>query len=267
MPHSITLTKPRIAWLMLMSAAVDMHAQMDVQTIIQRSVAANQADWKAAPEYAYKELDREAGNTKTYEITMISGSPYQRLIAVNGKQLSAADSQKEREKLQQATAQRKSESAQDRSSRIEKYHKERERDHLMMTQMTEAFDFKLTGQQKMRSRDVYVLQATPRKGYNPPNNEAKVLTGMKGQLWIDKSTFQWIKVTARVLQPVSIEGFLAQVEPGTYFELEKMPVEGGVWLPKHFAMKAHAKVLFIFNHKNQEDNTFFDYHKGSNARN
>ena len=57
--------------------------------------------------------------------------------------------------------------------------------------------------------------------YEPPNNEAKVLTGMEGMLWIDKTTFQWVKVEATVIQPVSIAGFLAQVQPGTCFELEK----------------------------------------------
>ena len=78
---------------------------------------------------------------------------------------------------------------------------------------------------------MYVPRATPRKKYNPPNLAAKVLTGMHGELWIDKSSFHWVKATAHVLHPVSIEGFPARVEPGTFSELDKMPVEGGVWLP------------------------------------
>jgi hypothetical protein len=47
---------------------------------------------------------------------------------------------------------------------------------------------------------------------------------MQGKLWIDKDSFQWVKVEAQVMHPVSIEGFLAKVEPGTHFELEKEPV-------------------------------------------
>jgi len=42
-----------------------------------------------------------------------------------------------------------------------------------------------------------VLKATPRPGYEPPNNEAKVLTGMEGKLWIDEKTFQWVKSKPR----------------------------------------------------------------------
>jgi hypothetical protein len=89
--------------------------------------------------------------------------------------------------------------------------------------------------------------------------EAKVLTGMEGTLWIDEKTFQWVKVEASVIRPVSIAGFLAQVEPGTHFELEKMSVAEGVWLPRHFSMKSQAKVLFFFTRKSQADETYYGY--------
>ncbi|MGA8310476.1 MAG: hypothetical protein WB755_10640, partial [Terriglobales bacterium] len=130
-----------------------------------------------------------------------------------------------------------------------------------MEQLTKAFNFTLEGEQKLGPHEVYVLQATPRPGYLPPNREARVLTGMGGKLWIDKNTYQWVRVEAQVMHPVSIEGFLARVEPGTQFELEKMPVGDGIWLPKHFAMKAHAKVVFLFNHRTQEDDTYWGYQK------
>ncbi len=192
---------------------------------------------------------------------MIYGSPYRQLIAVNGEPLSAQDSAKEQQKLQHVTAQRRAESADARQSRIAKYQKDRRRDHLMMEQLTEAFDFKLIGERVIGSNNVYVLRATPRKDYKPPNMETEVLPAMRGELWIDKETFQWVKVTAQVTRPASIEGFLAQVQPGTRFELEKMPVDDDIWLPKHFAMRSNAKILFMFNRSDQEDNTFFNYRR------
>jgi hypothetical protein len=93
--------------------------------------------------------------------------------------------------------------------------------------------------------------------------EAQVLTGMRGQLWIDQKTFQWVKVVAEVVHPVSIGGFLARVEPGTRFELEEAPVGDGIWLPSHFSEKSDAKVLHVFNHASQDDETYFDYQKVS----
>lgn len=131
-----------------------------------------------------------------------------------------------------------------------------------MEQMVKAFDFKKIGESRLDGHNVYILQATPRPGYKPPNMAAQALTGMQGTLWIDKDTFQWVKVEAKVTHPVTIEGFLAEVEPGTYFELEKAPVAPGVWLPKHFSMRSHAKVLYLIPHQDEEDDHFFNYHKG-----
>lgn len=249
-----------------LSMAASAFAQLDVPTIIKRSVEVSNADWQAAPQYDYFERDRQQdGGTKTYEVMMILGSDYQRLVAVNGKPLAPEEQAQQQQKLEQVIAQRQSESKEQRAQRIAKYEKDRKRDHLLMEQLAVAFDFTLLGEQKLGPYDVYVLQATPRPGYRPPNTETKVLTGMQGKLWIDKQTYQWVKVEAEVVRPVSIAGFLARVEPGTRFELEKMPVSEGLWLPKHFSMKARAKVLFFFSHKTQEDETYFDYHKASRS--
>jgi len=236
-------------------------AGADVTTIIQRSVVANQENWKASPEYSYLERDRDQEDTKTYRVLMLLGSPYNQLVAVNDQPLSLEDQERERQKLEKVTKQRQNESPQQREDRIRKYQKNRQRDHLMMEQLVDAFDFKLLGEQELDGFDVYVLSAKPRPGYQPLNTATKALTGMQGKLWIDKETFQWVKVEAEVVHPVSIEGFLARVEPGTRFELEQMPVADGVWLPKHFAMRSRARILFLISQKRQADETYSDYQR------
>ncbi len=235
--------------------------QSSVQAIIEKSVAANKVDFEAAPDFNYKERDREGKESKTYQVTMIDGTPYQRLIAVNGNPLSASQNAEQERKQQQETNQRRSQSNADRQNRIAKYQKDRRRDNQMMNQLTKAFDFTLLGKHKVRGFTVWALKATPKPGYQPPNMETQVLPGMQGELWIDQKTYQWVRVTARVIRPVSIEGFLAQVEPGTQFELEKSPVGGGSWQITHFAMKSNAKVLYMFKRSSQEDDTYFDYQR------
>jgi hypothetical protein len=135
-----------------------------------------------------------------------------------------------------------------------------------MDQLTKAMDFELIGEQELQSRKVYVLKATPRADYRPPTMEAEALRGMEGKLWIDQATYQWLKVEAQVVHPVSIEGFLACVEPGTRFELEKMPVEDDIWLPSHFSMKSRAQVFFFFTRKSEEEETYYGYHKDSTSQ-
>ncbi len=81
----------------------------------------------------------------------------------------------------------------------------------------------------------------------------------RGRLWIDAKTYQWVKVEAHVVHPVSIAGFLARVEPATFFELEEAPVGDGIWLPSHLAMRSRARILYAFRHNTQADETYFNY--------
>ncbi len=132
--------------------------------------------------------------------------------------------------------------------------------------MTSGFDFHLVGKRRLSGHKVYVLKATPRKGYKPPDHDSQMLTGMEGTLWIDQKAFQWVKVEAHVVHPVRIEGFIAEVEPGTRFEVEKRPVTSNVWLTSHYSMKSNAKVMLLIPHKDEEDDTFFNYHKAAESK-
>lgn len=250
-------------WIILLFAVAISATRLsqDVQSIIQQSVEATQRDWRAAPDYDYFQRVRTDGGTKTYDVRMTLGSPYERLTAVNNKPLTASQEAEEQQKLDQEMSQRRSESSEERNHRIAKYIRERQRDHLLVEQLTRAFEFTLEGEQRLGARDVYVLRARPRAGYRPPSMQAEVLTGMQGKLWVDKSTFQWVRVEAEVIHPVTIEGFLAQVEPGTHFELEKAPVDDGIWLPKHFSMRSRSKIVFLIPHKTQEEETYWGYRK------
>ena len=143
------------ALILALFTALAAAGQEDVQTIIQRSVQANNKDWQAAPAYSYFERDVQGGGTRTSEVTMILDSPYARLVAVNGKPLTPGEQAKEQQKLEKVTAQRCGESKQERGERIAKYEKERSRDHLLMDEMTKAFNFKLVGEQRSGPFDVY----------------------------------------------------------------------------------------------------------------
>jgi hypothetical protein len=240
-------------------------AQEDVATIIRRSSEANSRDWAAVPEFDNFERDRNKDGDKTYAVTMLYGSPCERLIELNGHPLPAAQQKQEQEKYDKTVAERQHESPEKRSQRISKYEAERKRDHTLLEQMTTAFDFRLAGKSVLNGHKVYVLRATPRKGYKPVDRDSQVLTGMQGTLWIDQQTFQWVKVEAHVIHSVRIEGFLAEVEPGTRFEVEKRPVTKDIWLASHFSMTSNAKVMLLFPHRGEEDDLYFHYHKAQKS--
>lgn len=127
-----------------------------------------------------------------------------------------------------------------------------------------CIQFTFVGQHKVRGFTVYVLRATPRPGYQPLDMKTQILLGMQGKLCVDTKTYQRVKVTAQVIHPVSIRSFLAQVEPGTQFELGKSPIADGIWQVSHFSMKSQAKVLYFFNRNSSENDTHFNYQRTAN---
>jgi hypothetical protein len=227
--------------------------------IIQRSVEASNRSFAAESQFDCTEENRNAQGDKTYEDLMIDGSVYRRLVAVNGKPLSPSQQANESQKLQAEIEKRKRENSEQRRQRIAKYQADQKRDHELLGEMVKAFEFRLVGREQLEGHRVYILEAKPRPDYRAPSKEAQALTGMDGKLWIDTETFQWVKVEASVTRPVSIQGFLARVEPGTRFELHKMPVAPGVWLAKRFSMNSQAKVLLLFQHRKWEEDTYWNY--------
>jgi len=248
--------------LLLLSVIGVNAASLDTQDIIRRSVAANDANWNAAPNYTFTEREvKTAGESKTvmnYRVWMIEGSPYNELVAINDKPLSPAEQAKEKQKLARETKRREDEGQSERSRRIAKYQSERRQDHALMQEMTKALTFRLRGTATLDGHAVYVFDATPRPGYQPSSHETRVLTGMKGTLWVDKETYQWVKVEAEVFRPVPFGLFIAKVNPGTRFILEQAPVSGGLWQPKRFRVEVRASI-FWRKRNSDEDSTYSDY--------
>ncbi len=245
----------------LLAAVPGAAQELGAKEIIQRSVEVNRRDWDAAPGYDYFQRERDDEKIKTYEVIMLAGSRYERLVAVDDKPLSPENEAQEQHRFETAVAQRQQESASERKHRVGQYQKECDRDHVLMGELTKALDFTLSGKEMLGRHEVYVLKGMPRADYRPPNKQAKALTGMQGTLWIDAANFHWVKAEAEVVRPVWIEGFVARIEPGTRFELEQTPIAEGLWMPSHFSMEAKAKVFLLFPHHERDDNTYFSYHK------
>lgn len=239
-----------------------------VTELIKKSVAANTADWNAQPQYSHREREIKSkvdgsghiqlGQSKTYEISMLLGSPYSRLVEIDGQPLSRQQQDEEQSKMSAEIARRRSESVSEHQARVSKYQTGRAEEHMLMQQMVQAFTFTIAGEQQVNGVNCYVLDARPNPLYNPPVEKARVLLGMKGRLWIDKEHYHWVKVQAEVVNPVPFGLFVAKVKPGTRFELEQA-LTGDVWLPKHFSESVNATVFGFYGVRSKEDDLYSDY--------
>jgi len=232
--------------------------------IIRKSVEATKADWAQASKYSYVERDVEdkrhnPAMSKTYRVLIIDGSPYNVVQAINGQPVSLDEKAAEERKLRKEIERRQKESERERERRVAKYDKEQNRDHRMLQEMVDAFEFKIAGEAQIDGHQCWVMDAEPKPGFEPSDHEGHVLKGMKGKLWIDKASNQWVKVRAEVVKPVTFFGFLAKVGPGTAFDLQQEPIADGVWLPKAFNIRVRASALGFVNENSEHSETYLDY--------
>ena len=171
--------------------------------IIHRSVQANNADWKAQTDYSFRRSDVGGSLRQTFEVTMLKGSPYERLLALNDKPIGRRIAAPGAGETGTRNPRPPNETLRQRHARIAKYEDNRADENFLMRQMVSAFTFHLIGQEQMDGVDCYVLKATPNPAYRPPVEKARALTGMQGRMWIDRAHYHWVKFKAQVTKPVA----------------------------------------------------------------
>lgn len=213
----------------------------DIAQIVERAADAMRSDWQTAPEWSFIQRDvAETGDkrsVRTHRVLVVAGSDYYMLIATDDKPLSDDGRRAELSKLKAEIEKRSHESPEATQRRTEMYRKQREQNGALLLEFSKAFHFELIREEAVLGRDTWLLAAAPDNSYKPPNRTAKILTGMRGQLWIDKNTFHWVRAEADVVNPVSIFGLFARVLPGSHLELEMAPVNEATWQATRFTVQ------------------------------
>lgn len=243
----------------------------DAREIMRRSVEANDQNWKIARNYTFLERVEEhqldsAGRIKTkeiktFDVTLLEGSPYRRLVERNDHPLAPDEKKKEQEKLTRSIAERSKETPAARGRRIAEYEKRREREREMMREVSNAFDFRMAGTQQIDGRECWIVEATPHPGYQPHSQSTKALPHLRGKLWVDRQTLQWAKVDAEVISPVSWGLFLLRLEPGAHIGMDQTRVNNEVWLPKRVVINASARIGFIKSLRIEQEVAYRNFRK------
>jgi hypothetical protein len=243
----------------------------DAREMIRRSLEANEQNWKIARNYTFLQRTEErqmdsAGRVKstelkTYDITLLEGSPYIRLVARDDHPLPPAEEKKEQDKLQKSIAERMKETPAQRERRIGEYDRRRQRQQDEMREVGDAYDFRILGTDRVDGHDVWVLQATPRPGYQPRNRDAKILPHVRGKLWIDQKTLHWAKLEAEVITPVSWGLFLVKLDSGARLQFDMTRVNDEVWLPQRIWISASARIGLLKKLRVEETTTYKNYRK------
>lgn len=240
-------------WLLLALASAALAAGEEAARQLVVTSATRDADEQARQRnYTYRELVEqrqldESGATrkvesKEFDVTSLYGYPYRRLIARDGRPLSARDEQAEARKLDREMAKRAGESERARQKRLADDAKELKEEQEFRREIADAFYFTRLAEETVSGEACHVIQAEPKPGYRPRTRQANILTRIRGKLWISKSGLRWVKAEAEMIDTFSLGWFLLRVAKGTRFRIEFERVGGEVWMPSKVWMKGDARV-------------------------
>jgi hypothetical protein len=203
----------------------------------------------------------QSTETRTYDVMMLYGEQVRREIAKDDKPLSEKDAAKEEEKIQKIIDKRKNESDDDRKKRLDKEEKQREDGRQFVSEVADAYDFRLVAIEPVNGRDAYVIDADPRSGFQPKLPDAKMLPNFRFRVWIDKAESQWVKIDIQCIETASFGWILARIHKGSNIVIELTRVNEDVWLPKHVALKLDARIALFKGLNIDEDAIYRDYKK------
>jgi hypothetical protein len=238
----------------------------DLEEIVSRGTATLKSDFAADPDYAYVEKDEveKGGKTtsKTSQVVYIDGSDYYMPLEIDGQPLAPDREAAEREKLKSEAKRRDAETPEARRQRIAKFRKQQDENEALVLDFPNAFNFELLREETIDGYPAWVLSGTPKKRTGNLSLAAKVLSGMRGTVWIDKENFHAVRAECDVITPVPVFGILAKVLPGTHIEFGMAPVTDSIWLVGELSMNLRVSKL-IFKSTQLTHSTYTNYRLNS----
>ncbi|MDX2150863.1 MAG: hypothetical protein SFV54_09020 [Bryobacteraceae bacterium] len=243
----------------------------DAREIVRRSVERDVFNSEKTKDYTYiqrQETRKLNGknavtdtDSETFDVLLIEGQPYRRLIERNGKPLSESERLKEEKKFDKTLAERRAQSPAERNKRLAEVEKQRREGREFLKEVPDAYAFRLVGEQSLEGRDVWVIEAEPRKDYKPRSRRGGLLMKFRGKLWISKGDYQWVRAEAEPIDTVSFGLFLARLGTGSKVEFQLMEVNNEVWLPRSVRVRVDARVALLKRYHAEQDIDFRNYRK------
>jgi hypothetical protein len=199
--------------------------------------------------------------SQRWETTILYGEPFRRMLARNGKPLSAEEGRKEQRRLDKETAKFERETTEERTRRLAKIEKDRLKEREFLREIPDVYNFRIVRDDLVDGHAVWVIAATPKAGYTPRSSDAKPLTKIKGELWVDKAEYQWVRLEAETIDTISFGWILARLNPGSKLLFEQMRVNNDAWLPKRKVVRGSGRVALLKKIALEQEVTWSDYRK------
>jgi len=243
----------------------------DAREIVRKSVELDQANWQRMRDYTWVAHSTERhfdsdGKVKSvessaWETVMLDGQPYRRMLERNGQPLTPAEQKKQQEKLDKSVARLAHETPEEKRRQLADYEMRRRKQRKFLREITDAYDFLIVGDAQVDGHAAWVIAGTPKAGYRALDRDAKSLLKIRGKLWVDKSTYQWVRLEAGTTETIAFGLFLARLNPGASLVFEQVRAADNLWLPKRMYMKGAGRIGLIKRIAMEQELTWSNYRK------
>lgn len=210
--------------------------------MIQRAQAVASGDQKVHYTYAkrtvFEELNSKDETTekteKLYRMVLIAGVPFERLVQIKGRDLTAEEIKKEDEREKKF---REKISATDKKLKLSR------KEGWVTADLLRRFDFTVRERVQLNGRPTLVLDFRPKQ---PPvatkTVQDKLLNAFQGTLWVDEAEAETVKLAVSLRESVSLGflGFLGSLNR-CELSLERQRMADGVWVNLKQVLLVHAR--------------------------
>lgn len=174
------------------------------------------------------------GNFEVDEVVETSQGDLKEPLIINGKKLSAKESEQRMEKMLHD------------SNALAKSQKDKNDDDAksqqLLKMLPDAFLFRF-GQRK---GDLLELKFSPNPQFKPPNHEAQVFHAMVGSIWFNTKATRLQEISGRLSHEVKFgEGILGHLDAGGTFDVKQAEVAPGFWELTKLNVNMKGKALFF----------------------
>ena len=204
-----------------------------------RAVVANELkpEGESHGRWMYRVERERQGKKKAKEVVQTGQGSLDRLVAVDGKPLSAKEQQEEKERIGNLIR---------NPSEQQKLEQTRKKDAEQCKAFFKMLPDALTFIYASRDGDVIKLNYRPNPSFQPPSREARVFHEMEGELWVHETQRRLVRIQGQLVADVNFAGgLLGHLEKGGHFNVEQRELSPGQWDLTFMEVDMKGKALFF----------------------
>ena len=202
--------------------------------------------------------------TRAYEVTPVGAMFVERLMSVNGKELSASEREKEDKRVQKEVEElvkrREKKEQKEERARAKGEKEKKDDDDVEIKDFLRISEITSVRREMFQGHEVIAFDFEPRKGFKPKNRAEDIVNKLAGTIWVDETARQVARLEARLTDSYKIGGgMLASIGASTAFSFEQQKIGDEVWLPSSMEANISARVLLLAKFNRSVERRYSEY--------